>query len=75
MTDEQFAGAVHAVSLSLSMMIERRGIPKADTTKVLTATLAQSLAQAIGPVATIDRLRDYADLMERQVWAESGQKH
>lgn len=75
MTDEQFAGAVQALSLSLTMMIERRGVPHADVNKVLTATLAQCLAQAIGPDAAIERLRDYADIMERQIWDESGQKH
>lgn len=74
MTDEQFAGAVHALSLSLSMMIERRGIPEADSSKVLTAALAQSLAQAIGPAPAVERLRDYADLMEAQMLA-SHPKH
>lgn len=75
MTDEEFGVNVRALATSLTMIIERKGLAPADVNKVLTATLAQSLAQAIGPVATIDRLRDFADLMERQVWAESGQNH
>jgi hypothetical protein len=75
MTDEQFGAAVHVLSASLSAAIHRRGIGKQEAGKVLTATVAQSLAQMIGPVAAIERLRDMADLMEAQIIQDSSAKH
>lgn len=75
MTDEQFAGAVHALSLALTMAIERRGIPQEEIGKVVTGTLAQCLAQNIGPVPAIERLRDIADLMERQIMDAQQVRH
>lgn len=75
MTDEQFAGAVHSLALALTMAIEHRGIPKAEIGKVITGTLAQCLAQNIGPVPAVERLRDIADLMERQIMGTNAIKH
>ncbi len=67
MTEEQFDAAVHVLSASISAAIQRRGIGKQEAGAVLTATVAQSLAQSIGPVAAIECLRDLADLMEAQI--------
>ena len=75
MTDEQFGTAVHVLSASLSAALERRAIPQAEASKVLTATVAQCLAQQIGPVAAIERLRDMADLMEAQILQENRATH
>lgn len=75
MTDEQFGDAVHALSGTLTAAVERRGIRQQEAGKVLTATLAQSLAQLVGPVAAIERLRDMADLMEAQILQENTAIH
>ena len=75
MTDEQFGVAVHALSLSLTTAIEAKGITQSEAGKVLTATIAQSLAQIIGPVAAIERLRDMADLMEAQILQDGSALH
>lgn len=75
MNDEQFNAAVRVLSASLTEAIKRRGVDQAESAKVLLATLGQSLANQIGPVATVERLRDLADIMEAQALRDMVARH
>ena len=67
MTDEQFKQNVHLVTLALGRSFQAREISNLDAAKISCAAMAQVLAEALGPVAAIERMRDIAHLMESQL--------
>ena len=71
MTDEQFRDNVQLVTLALGRSFQAREISNGDAAKISGAAIAQVLAEALGPVAAIERLRDIADLMEGQILEQS----
>jgi hypothetical protein len=71
MTDDEFREQVQLVTLALGKSFEARSISKLDAANISGAAMAQVLATALGPIASIERLRDIADLMEAQFLEES----
>ena len=67
MTDDQFRDNVQLVTLALGRSFQAREISKNDAAKISGAAIAQVLAEALGPIGAIERLRDIADLMEGQL--------
>lgn len=72
LTDEQFAASSRLLALSLARSCESRGIPADEAAGVLSAAFLELLGQWLGPVGAVERLRDLADIAERQVFDDAG---
>lgn len=66
MDNVEYRNMVRAVSSSLVDAFTAQNIAPEDGAKVLEAALSESLAAWLGPIDAIERLRDIADIMERQ---------
>ncbi len=67
MTEEQFAANAHEISLALVTICERKGINPGDSAQMIGAACAEAMAYFIGHPHTVERLRDIADIAEREV--------
>ena len=66
-TPEQFVAASKAIAGSYLDMVARQGLAPQDAANLFCAAIGEVLGQQIGPVEAIDRLRDVADILERQL--------
>lgn len=70
MTDREFVATSRAMALGILAACHRSALSPDDATAVAGAALTESLAQMLGPVGAVERLRDLADTIERQLLAE-----
>ncbi|WP_271077900.1 hypothetical protein [Aurantiacibacter sp. MUD61] len=66
-SEEQFAGAAHAVSTSVLDAFENFGLDRDDAANVAGAAMVEVIARQIGPAQAVERLRDIADRCEAQL--------
>lgn len=69
MTDEQIIHSSRALVDAVDGTMRRREIPMPDRTALASMALSELLARYLGPVGTIEHLRDVADALERQLIA------
>ena len=61
-TSRQLALAVLAIG-------QRKGLPGGDLAELAMMAMGEVMLQNLGPVVTVDRLRDLADVIERDLLA------
>lgn len=66
LTEKQLNDASRLLALILSEKCTRQGIPRDEVVGVVSAAVVELLAQHLGPIGTVERLRDLADVLERQ---------
>lgn len=66
MSDDEFKAITRTIAATVVEAIERQGIKGDEITAVLTVSFMEALNTRLGPVGTVERLRDVADLAERQ---------
>lgn len=64
MTDAEFKQSTNAISEALLRICEQKGIDGQTSINLMSAGLMQTMANIIGPVATVERLRIMADHLE-----------
>jgi hypothetical protein len=67
MNQEQFAANAHQISLALTQICESKGMDPADAAQLIGAACAEAMAYFIGHPFAVERLRDIADIAEREV--------
>lgn len=68
-TDQAFATAARTIAGTFCDRFARMGMPPEDAANLATAALSEIIAQQIGPMGAVERLRDAADVLERQLLA------
>lgn len=72
MTDEELNESSRAIALGLIEMSARKGLVGDVVTALYTNALLELLGQQLGSVfAVVERLRDVADIVERQALQET----
>jgi len=66
MTDEQFTLVSRAMATEFSNTVARSGMSPDDAVNLAGASLAEIMAQQLGIFGAVNRLRDLADVMEKQ---------
>lgn len=67
MTEQQFLKTSRGLALGILTACRARTFSKDDTAAVASAALVETLGQLFGPVGAVERLRDIADVVERQL--------
>jgi hypothetical protein len=67
MTEQQFIDSSRQLALAVLKVCERHEINGATGAKLACAALGEAVAQMIGPVQAIERIRDVADLLEADI--------
>ena len=70
-TEQQFKASARAIGSALILACERKHILTEDISQVVGAAMAEVLATYLGPLGAVERLRDLADLIERQYLDEA----
>ncbi|MCR9178723.1 MAG: hypothetical protein NXH71_00595 [Erythrobacteraceae bacterium] len=70
-TPEAFARAARSIALPWIDRIAREGWPPDEASNLLIAALSEVVAQQLGPVRAVERLRDAADVLEAQFLNQS----
>ena len=70
LNQEQFDANVRMLTLVVLDACDRRQIEPDDAAGVIGAGLAQGLVHYLGALGAVERLRDLADIIERDVLAE-----
>ena len=70
-TEQQFKASARAIGSALILACERKHVPTEDISQVVGAAMAEVLAAYLGPLGAVERLRDLADLIERQCFNEA----
>lgn len=71
MTDEQFTLVSRAMATAYSDTVARSGMSPDDATNLAGASLAEIMAQQLGVFGAVNRLRDLADVLEKQALEEA----
>jgi hypothetical protein len=66
-TDKAFTTAARTIAGTFCDRFATMGMPPEDAANLATAALSEIIAQQLGPFAAIERLRDAADVLERQL--------
>lgn len=66
-TDAAFVVAVRSIALPWLDFFARQKTAPDDAANLMIAALVEFVAQQVGPVRTVERLRDAADLLEAQL--------
>ena len=66
MTDQDMIDSSRALVVALMQISDSKGFGVEDRVAFACMALPEFIAQQIGPVAMIERLRNVADVMERQ---------
>lgn len=64
---DAFARAARSIALPWAAKISREGWPPDEACNLLIAAIAEVVAQQLGPVRAVERLRDVADVLEAQL--------
>lgn len=67
MNDSEFVATARSFTIGFLAACQHRGMTPDDVTAVAGAALGEVLAQTIGPVGAVERLRTLADTFERQL--------
>lgn len=68
LTEQQFIAVSRSITTSLLDSAARHHLSPADTAKVAGGGLAEVMAQQIGIPATVEQLRNLADILELQAF-------
>lgn len=72
MTEQELIESSRAIALGLLRLAERKGATVDEVTALCTNALIEALGQRLGsPFAVVERLRDIADIAERQALGEN----
>lgn len=71
-TEADFVGAARAMSATFLDRFAKEGLSPGDVTTLCGAFAAEIMAQQIGPIGAVEMLRNIADTLERQVFADAG---
>lgn len=66
-TDKQFASAANALATTFLDRFARMGMAPDEIANLCGAALGTVLANQLGPFGAVSRLRDMADVMEREI--------
>lgn len=66
-TDEQFIQAARAIATTFLDRFAHLGLSSDEVANLSGAALSEVLAQQLGPFGAVERLRDLADTLEKQV--------
>lgn len=69
MTDREFRATARTMTIAFLAACQRGGRDSDDAAALAGAALAETLGQLLGPVGAVERLRDLADVFERQLLA------
>ena len=69
-TDEQFIIASRAVAMTFQERFTAMGMTPDEVANMSGGALAEVLAQQLGSACAVERLRQIADLLERQLFNE-----
>ena len=72
-SEQEFKTSARAIGSALILACERKHIPTDDISQVVGAAMAEVLAAYLGPLGAVERLRDLADLIERQCFDEAAE--
>jgi hypothetical protein len=72
MNEEQFRGAARAMATEFLNTVAQNGLSKNETANLAGAALSEVLAQQMGPFEAVTRLRDLADVLEKQLLEGAG---
>lgn len=66
LTDEQFFATSRTVAMAILAAAEQKKLSSDDVVAIASSALSEILAQNLGVFGTVERLRDLADVFERQ---------
>lgn len=66
-TDAEFLIAARTIAGAFCDRFARLGMPPETVANLCAAALSEIMAQQIGPMGAVERLRDAADVLERQL--------
>ena len=66
-TDEQFIIAARAIATTLLDRFAHFGLSSDEIANLCGAAFGEVLAQQLGPFGAVERMRDIADTLEKQV--------
>lgn len=66
-TDEAFTTAARSIAGTFCDRFARMGMAPDEIANLATAALVEIAAQQLGPFGAVNRLRDAADVLERQL--------
>lgn len=70
MTEQELILLTRVLSVNLSGLVERLPLSAEDALGVVSGAFAETLARQLGGIVpAVERMRDLADLMERQAFA------
>jgi hypothetical protein len=75
MTEELFKQNTASITEAIETICVQRGLSPEDTAAIAGASLGQLLTHQLGPFGAINRLRDLADVFERQLIDGMGRAH
>ncbi|CDO36008.1 hypothetical protein [Novosphingobium sp. KN65.2] len=67
MTEKQFVATSRTMAVGIVTACEMAGIPRHDAALLTVAAAMEALAQLVGPVPAIEKMRDASDLAEQQL--------
>lgn len=70
LTEKQFTETTRGLALGILKGCENRKFDRNETSAIAGAALVEVLGAVLGPVGTVERLRDLSDLLERQLLKE-----
>lgn len=71
LTDDQFAQATRGMAFAIMDLGHQLNLSDDDLCNMAGAALAEVAGQKFGPFAAVERLRQIADVMERQVMQDA----
>lgn len=66
-TDKAFTAAARSIAGTFCDRLARMGMAPDEIANLATAALSEIVAQQLGPFGAVNRLRDAADVLERQL--------
>lgn len=71
MTDHEMIESSRNLVTAIDAIADSKGLDGGDRAALATMALSELLARWLGPVGAVERMRDVADLLERQTLAQT----